>query len=344
MPALRDGRTWLPCVLLIVGLLTPMVVHDTYLRHLFIVSFIYGIVAASWDLSLGYAGIFNFAHIAFFGVGVYATGLTAKLLGVDPWAAMLIGGVAASLAAVVVALPVVRLRGVYVVLVTFAFSQLVLQLVISQSKVTGGTQGMVRVPTISLPGYNFLRDYKFGYYYVAFALLVATTVCLRALVRSNFGLSIKALRDNEDYGVSRGIPIARQRLKTLVASAFFTGIAGGFYVVYLRVASPEVFDFSTASLVLSMVLVGGTSSVYGPIFAALALTFISEWLAKLNNFAEGRFMLIAVAMVVVLLFFPKGLASALPALLDRRRKSHFRKREELTKGPTAPKGDQKAAV
>ncbi|UCI31721.1 branched-chain amino acid ABC transporter permease [Mesorhizobium sp. B4-1-4] len=297
---------------MIAALLVPMVVHDTYIRHLFIIAFIYGVVAASWDVTLGYGGIFNFAHVSFFGIGVYATGLTAKLLGLDPWLAMLFGGVAASAAAVIVAVPVVRLQGVYVVLVTFAFSQLVLQLVISQSQVTGGTQGMVRVPTLWLPGYNFLRDYKFGYYYVALGLLVITTICLRWLVRSNFGLSIKALRDSEDYAVSRGIPIAWQRLKALVASAFFPGVAGGLYAVYLRVASPEIFDFSTSSLILSMVLVGGISSIYGPIVAAFLLTFLSEGLANINNFAEGRFMVVAAAMVIVLLFFPKGLASALP--------------------------------
>lgn len=302
-------KTLAIAAVLTVGLLVPVVIEDTYVRHLFIIAFIYAIVAASWDLSLGYAGIFNFGHVAFFGIGVYATGLSAKLLGIDPWVAMLIGGAVASAAAAVVALPVVRLQGIYVVLVTFAFSQLVLQFVISQSHITGGTQGLVRVPTIELLGYNFLRDYKFGYYYVAFALLVASTLCLRFITRTNFGLSIRALRDNEDYGLARGIPIGLQRLKVLVASAFFAGIAGGFFVIYLRVASPEVFNFSTTALILSMVLVGGTSSIYGPVIAALALTFVSEGLANVDGLAEGRFMLVAVAMVLVLLFFPKGLVS-----------------------------------
>lgn len=313
MAGIGNMRTWMLGALIVAGLLVPFFVEDTYIRHLFIIAFIYGVVAASWDLSLGYAGIFNFGHIAFFGIGVYATGLAAKLLGVDPWLAMLIGGLAACAAAALVALPVVRLQGVYVVLVTFAFSQLVLQLVISQSAVTGGTQGMVRVPTIELFGHNFLRDYKFGYYYVALALLIVSTACLRRLAHSDFGLSIQALRDNEDYGVSRGISVGLQRLKVLVASAFFAGLAGGFYVIYLRVASPEVFDFSVVSLVLSMVLIGGTASIYGPIFAALGLTFVSEGLANVEGLAEGRFILVAIAMVVVLLFLPKGLASLLPA-------------------------------
>jgi branched-chain amino acid transport system permease protein len=307
-----DPKTLGLAALVVVGLIVPLVVEDTYVRHLFIISFIYAVVASSWDLSLGYAGVFNFGHVAFFGIGVYATGLTAKLLGLDPWLAMLVGGVAASAAAALVALPVVRLQGVYVVLVTFAFSQLVLQVVINQSAITGGTQGLVRVPTIELFGYNFLRDYKFGYYYVAFVMMLVAVACLRRLVRSDFGLSIVALRDNEDYGSSRGIPIALQRLKVLVLSAFFAGVAGGFYAIYLRVASPEVFGFSTTSLVLSMVLVGGTSSIYGPVLGALALTFVSEGLANVEELAEGRFMLVAVAMIVVLLFLPKGLASALP--------------------------------
>lgn len=309
MPVALNLKTLAIAAVLILGLLVPVFVEDTYVRHLFIIAFIYAIVAASWDLSLGYAGIFNFGHVAFFGIGVYATGLCAKLLGIDPWIAMLIGGMVASAAAAVVALPVVRLQGIYVVLVTFAFSQLVLQFVISQSQITGGTQGLVRVPTIELFGYNFLRDYKFGYYYVAFALLVISTLCLRFITRTDFGLSIRALRDNEDYGLARGIPIGLQRLKVLVASAFFAGIAGGFFAIYLRVASPEVFNFSTMALILSMVLVGGTSSIYGPVIAALALTFISEGLANVDGLAEGRFMLVAIAMVLVLLFFPKGLVS-----------------------------------
>ena len=105
MPVAFNMKTLAVAAVLIVGLLVPVVVEDTYVRHLFIIAFIYAIVAASWDLSLGYAGIFNFGHVAFFGIGVYATGLCAKLLGIDPWIAMLIGGAVASAAAAVVALP-----------------------------------------------------------------------------------------------------------------------------------------------------------------------------------------------------------------------------------------------
>lgn len=298
-------------VMLVAGLLVPFVFEDSYIRHLFIIGFIYAMVAASWDLSLGYAGLFNFGHVAFFGIGVYATALLAKLAGVDPWLAMLAGGFAASAGAVVVSLPIARLTGIYVVMATFAFGQLVLQLVISQSEITGGTQGLISVPTIKIFGHNFLRDYKFGYYYVAFALLLVTVICLRLIVRSDFGLSVRALRDNEEYSAARGIAVGGQRLKVLVVSAFFAGIAGGFYAIYLRVASPEIFGFSTMSLVLSMVLVGGTATIYGPVAAALVLTFVYEGLAGFQSLQEGRFLIVAVAMILVLLFLPGGLGSVM---------------------------------
>lgn len=302
-------QTLLPILVLAAALFVPFVVENSYGRHLFIIAFIYAIVASNWDLSLGYAGVFNFGHIAFFGIGVYGTGLAAKFLGVDPWFAMVLGGIAASVAGAVVALPVLRLKGIYVILVTFAFSQLVLQVVLSQSDVTGGTQGLVRIPTISAFGYNFLRDYRFGYYYVALALLVLSTLFLRRVAASNFGMSLRALRDNEDYALARGIPAGLQRLKVLIASAFFTGVAGGFYAVYLRVASPEVFGFSTVSLVLSMVLVGGIATIYGPILAAVLLTLTTEGLAHFAGMNESRFMLVAALMLAILLFLPKGLAS-----------------------------------
>lgn len=309
MRNLFSGKALVLILAVAAALALPLVVQESYWRHLFIIAFIYAIVASNWDLSLGYAGVFNFGHIAFFGIGVYVTGLAAKLLGIDPWLAMALGGVAASAAGAVVALPVLRLKGIYVILVTFAFSQLVLQLVLSQSDITGGTQGLVRIPTISVLDYNFLRDSRLGYYYVALGLLAASTLFLRRLVGSDFGMSLRALRDNEDYALARGIPTGMQRLKVLVASAFFTGIAGGFYAVYLRVASPEVFGFSTVSLVLSMVLVGGIATIYGPIAAAIVLTLATESLAHLAGMNESRFMLVAALMLLVLLFFPRGLAS-----------------------------------
>jgi branched-chain amino acid transport system permease protein len=300
--------------LLAVLLVVPVIVEDSYIRHLFIMAFLYAVIASNWDLTLGYAGIFNFGHLTFFGAGVYTAAIAAKTLGLSPWLAIPLGGVSAALIAAILAAPVVRLKGIYVVLVTFAFSQLILQVILSQSQITGGAQGIVRIPYLSLGDYKFIRDYKLGYYYLAFGLLIASTLFLLWLAGTSFGKSLRAIRDNEDYARARGISVSRQRMLAMIGSAVFTGIAGGFFAIYLRVASPDVFGFGALSLALSMVLIGGVGTIVGPILAALVLTFATEMMAGIRGMEEARFIVVAVGMILVLQFTPGGLLGILRRL------------------------------
>lgn len=301
-------------LLAIVLLFVPVAVENAYVRHLFIIAFIYAVVASNWDLTLGYTGLFNFGHLTFFGIGAYTAAIAASALEVNPWLAIVLAGPAAALTAALIATPVARLQGIYVVLVTFAFSQLALQIVLSQSHITGGAEGMVRLPYLEIGDYRFIRDFKLGYYYVGLGLLAVSTAFLVALTRSAFGKSLRAVRDNPDYATARGISVARQRIAVLVLSAVFTGIAGGFYAIYLRVASPEVFSFSTLALTLSMVLIGGAGSVFGPILAAFLLTFGTEAMAGVRGFEEARFVVVAAAMILVLRLAPGGLWAMLDGL------------------------------
>jgi len=167
---------------------------------------------------------------------------------------------------------------------------------------------MVRIPYARIGEYRFIRDDKFGYFYVALGLLAISTAYLLRIAASPFGKSLLALRDNEDYARSRGVSIMRARILTLVLSAIFPGIAGGFFAIYLRVASPDVLSFSTMSLALSMVLIGGTGTITGPILAAFALIFATEAMAGIRGMEEARFVVIAIAMILVLRFAPGGIA------------------------------------
>ena len=290
-------------LLLVLGAL-PLLGASNYAEHVIIISCIWAIVAASWDLSLGYGGIFNFAHIAFFGLGVYVYAVGAKAFGVPTLAAMPLGGLVAGLVAVLITLPVLRLRGIYVVLATFALSQLILQLVLSQNQITGGAQGMVLLPTLNLFGLHLASYGKLGFYYLALVLLFIAMLILRLIAISDFGRSIVALKENEEYAVARGVSIGRDRLIVLVASAVPTGIAGALYASYLRVASPEVFGFDTLSIVLIIVLLGGASSITGPVIASFLVTSSTE---ALSNLGPSRFIIIAVVIVVILRFYPGGL-------------------------------------
>jgi ABC-type branched-subunit amino acid transport system permease subunit/pimeloyl-ACP methyl ester carboxylesterase len=303
-------------VLLLLGVLivAPLVVTDSYIRHLLILSFIYAVVAASWDLSLGFGGLFNFAHGALFAVGLYAFAISAKFLGLSPWLAILAGGAAAVVIAAAISLPVLRLDGIYVILVTIAVAELLYQVTVSQSQWTGGTSGIVTLPSLKIGGYSLIRDGKIGYYYLALAILVAATAFLYGVTRAPLGRAITGLRDHKYFAIARGVSEARTRLLTLVISAVFTGIAGGFYGAYERVASPDVFGLSFITLILSILLVGGAATLWGPIVAAFVVTFLSEALVDLGPWRE---IIMGAIIILVVVFYPGGLWAAIQELRER---------------------------
>ncbi len=296
-----------------VFLAIPHVVTDKLLMHLAILGMLYAIVASNWDLTLGYAGVFNFAHLAFFGIGAYTSGILAVKLGISPWLGIPCGALTAALASVLVSIPAIRLRGIYVALLTFACSQLVLLLLLSQPLITGGQQGLTGVPQLQIGDFRF-RESRFAHFYLVGFLLLCSTIFLRRLVTSDFGLSLIALRDFEEYAVARGIPLARQRLLAFVLSSIFPGLAGGVYAHFLIVASPDIFGFSLTTLLLSMVLVGGVATIYGPVIVGVVMTYVSElmassaWMSDVFGISRGpvRFMFVAVLIVLTMRFFPEG--------------------------------------
>jgi branched-chain amino acid transport system permease protein len=292
-------------LVLMVAIAGPLVLTSAVAQNLAILSILYAVVASNWDLTLGYAGIFNFAHVAFFGIGSYVAAISTLKFGIPVWwdlvlavvVVMALGGVVSALA--------LRLRGIYVALVTFAVTQLCVALINSQKDITGGPIGLLGVPDLQIGQFAFGSDPR-TYFYAAEFLLIASTVALRSMVKSNFGLSLIALRDFESYAVSRGVPARRQRVLAMIASSIPTSLAGCLYAHYLIVASPDVFSFSLTTLLLSMVLVGGAGTIYGPIVAAIALTVGTE---ELNALGNVRYMLVAVLIVLTLKFLPGGLWS-----------------------------------
>ncbi len=303
-----------------VAVVLPLLITGAYYQNLCILTLLYAVVASNWDLTIGYTGLFNFAHIAFFGLGAYTSGILTVKYGISPWL-----GIAAAIALNVVvgaamAFPATRLRGIYVALTTFAFTELASALIVSRTSLTGGSAGLVLIPSISFAGYDF-GVHNNGYFYLGEILLIVSTFLLRALLKSDFGLSFVAIREFEDYAASRGVPVARQRLVALVVSAVFTSAAGAIYAHYLGVASPDIFGFGFVTLFLSMVILGGSGTLYGPIVAAVALTFFTEW-RELAGYGDLRFMIVSGVIVAVLLFARSGLWGALEAIWRLARGRH----------------------
>lgn len=308
-PPFQRTNGFLPVILaFVVLLLLPLVVTETYARHTLILVFIYAILASNWDLSLGFGGIVNFAHLGFFAVGLYVYAILAKVIGLDPWLALAVTPVFAVGFAVLLAIPILRLEGIYVILVTIAATQLLQQIVVSQSTYTGGTSGMVLLPRLTVDGYKLSSDNRLGYYYLALALLTASTFFLYKIERSAIGRAIKALRDNKYYAISRGVSEARTRLLTLSLSAIFPALAGGFYGAYLRVASPDVFGLGFLTITLSVLLLGGIATIWGSLIAAIVVVGLSQLLA---DYGAWRNIVIALVIIGVVVIYPGGLFAAL---------------------------------
>ena len=324
---IHANKKALAVVGVVVFLAIPLVVENKLLIHLAILGMLYAVVASNWDLTLGYAGVFNFAHLAFVGIGAYTSGILTVKLGISPWLGIPCGAVAAAVASIIVSIPAIRLRGIYVALLTFACSQLVLLLLLSQPLITGGQQGLTGVPQLQIGDFRF-RESKFAHFYLVGLLLLCSTVFLRRLVTSDFGLSLIALRDFEEYAVARGIPLARQRLLAFLLSSIFPGLAGGVYAHFLIVASPDIFGFSLAILLLSMVLVGGVATIYGPVLIGVVMTYVSElmassaWMSEVFGVSRGpvRFMFVAVIIVLTMRFFPQGVWGLIKQYGARSRK------------------------
>lgn len=313
-PFHRSNGLWPAVAVMALLALLPLWISNSYLRHLLVLAMIYAVVAASWDLSLGFGGLFNFAHGALFAVGLYTFALTAKVLGVPPWLAIGLAGLAAVLVAALIALPILRLDGIYVILVTIAVAQLLYQATVSQSQWTGGTSGLVSLPSLKIGDYRLLSNGKIGYYYLALLLLVLSTAFLHLITRSALGRAMVGLRDHKYFAIARGVSEARTRLLTLTASALFTGIAGGFYGSYVRVASPDVFGIGFLNLILSMILVGGAATLWGPIAAAFIMTFLAEALIDLGPWRE---VIMALLIILVVVFYPGGLWAAIQELREK---------------------------
>ncbi|MGA9208439.1 MAG: branched-chain amino acid ABC transporter permease, partial [Terriglobales bacterium] len=207
-------------IVAILGVLcfVPLLVHNPYLLHLFILSMLYAMLAGSWNLINGYAGIFTFGHQAFFGLGAYASALLAMDAGLSPWITLWFGGCVAALAGLAIGLPVLRIRSIaHVAIVTLAFAVIVQAVVSNLPDFTRGTLGLAGIPAFTAFALQGIGMVSFGagdqvaYYYVALVFLALSMAFMLWLVSGRTGLALKAIRDAEEAADSLGVDPTRYK-------------------------------------------------------------------------------------------------------------------------------------
>jgi branched-chain amino acid transport system permease protein len=309
--------------------LVPVFTSNSYILHIFTLAMIYLVAVAGWDLIMGYGGVFSFGQVAFFVFGAYGAGIMTTQLGLSPWLAMLIGGLLAAVAGVGIALPSLRVTGEYVALVTYALHLLMPTLIIQGEFLgTGGTWGLWGVPTLSIGGYSFNLLDKVPWFYVALAIaLLCIFGIYYFILRSSFGLALTALRDSESFAGSLGINRHRTTLWLFAASAFVTGVAGGYYVFYTAAVSQRLLGLDFFLILIVMLTVGGMGRYPGVLIGTFAFAIGSEYL---RIAAEWRMVIMGSIIIFAILLMPGGLVQ-LPETLRALYRSIRSKGHDQTK-------------
>lgn len=295
-------------IIVLIMIFLPFIIKNNFIIYVIVIAMLYSIIVSNWDLTIGYFGSFNFAHVSFFILGAYSAAILNKHFSISPWFGFIVAALVALIASIIVSLPILRVKGYYIILISFGFHELCKQIIMGFRDLTGGSMGISISSGLKIGNYSLVQYNKIGYYYLVLLCLIISTIFLRKLVSSNFGKSIVALKDSENYAVSRGIYLPTHLILIYMASSIFTGIAGALYVYYIGAISLELFSFGFVGTLLSMLLLGGVGSIYGPMVGAFFLSFIYNYLVSLQ---EWRFIIVALLIFLVIRFYPKGIWSVI---------------------------------
>jgi branched-chain amino acid transport system permease protein len=287
-------------------LLLPLYSTDPYLLRIIIITCIFAVYAASWDLLAGFSGQINFGHALFFGVGAYGSSLLNYHFHLTPWLTIPIGSLVAMGTGFLVGIPCLRLRGSYLSLATLAFPLILTGILFAFPDFSGGELGVSGIRRLFVtPVHN---------YYAAVILMLVLCYAMWKIGTSNTGLIFHAIREDEIAARASGINTKRYKLVVFALSAFFAGVAGAFFAHFLRIAGPSTLEVSLSFQAVIWGVFGGAATIYGPVVASFILYPLTEIVGTFPALREFRLLILAVVVLLVLLLMPQGIT---PWLRDK---------------------------
>ncbi|RME49133.1 MAG: branched-chain amino acid ABC transporter permease [Chloroflexi bacterium] len=298
----RDNRTWLwvgaVAVVLLIAVVFPFIAGPYFLQFA-TDALMFAILASSWNIIGGYTGYPSFGNVVFFGLGAYTTGILMTKAGM-PFVVGLVGSaVVCVVFAVLVGLPVLRLRGHYFAIATLGIAEAMREVVINLD-ITEGNTGMV-LPLIRNPEM---------FYYFMLGTLILTLVVTFWFTRRRLGYGLVAIREDEDAAASAGVDTTRYKIIAFALSGLFAGIAGGIHAYKITFIEPgPVFDVGVTVEMIVMAVFGGVGTVIGPTVGAFLLQIISELLSNYIVLLHATFF--GLVVIFAIIFTPRGLVDML---------------------------------
>ncbi|HKK32494.1 MAG TPA: branched-chain amino acid ABC transporter permease [Desulfomicrobiaceae bacterium] len=269
---------------------------------------LYAILALSLNLILGHAGLFHMGHAAFYAVGAYTTAVLNTTYHIPILWLLPVSGVLAALFAVVVARPIIHLRGDYLLIVTIGIVEIVrIALINNVFGLTGGANGIFGISRPELFGLKIRRPHEFYYYIWMFAAV--TVYLFHRLENSRFGRALNYIKEDEVAAQGSGINTAHYKLIAFVIGAFWAGMAGNIFASKMTIISPESFSFWESVILFTIVILGGSGSIRGVILGSFLIIGLPE---LFRGFASARMLVFGAAMMAMMVFRTEGILPPLP--------------------------------
>jgi branched-chain amino acid transport system permease protein len=293
-------------VVLALLIVAPLVLPEFWRRFVTEI-LIWGLLAMSSDILIGYTGMISFGHSAFFGLGMY--GAAAALLSVRPpnlWLALLYGLVAAAVVAVFVAYFSTRLRDIYFSITTLVFSQIFYVIIFTWTAVTGGENGLTfGRPALGIPGLFSVAFDSNTLHWFVLAVVTVSYLVLRRITQSPFGMVLQSIRENEPRTRAVGYAVERYKIVAVMLSGVFAGLAGVLYALQNRFAAPDFVFFTVSGEVIIFNVMGGIGTLVGPIVGAAFFLLLREGFSRF--FTEFYLIPVGIIFTAMVIFMPQGL-------------------------------------
>ena len=302
-------------LVLALALAFPFVFPSSFMLNFGVLALFYAFIGQSWNIAGGFAGQLSFGHVAFFGVGAYASTIVQMRLGLSPWLGLPASALAGALVGGIIAVLSFRagLKGSYFALITLAFAE-VLRIISNSVGITGGGLGMLIPMKAGVANFQFAE--RSGFYFLILVLAALSVALAEWLRRSRFGAHLAAIRENEEAAMALGIDVFTEKVKVMLLSGAIGGVGGCFFAQYFLYIDPTIVfgvDKSVEMLLVSMI--GGAGTVFGPLIGSVLLALVSEGTRVLTKLPGLSLVLYGGLLVVIIAYLPNGLID----LFKRRR-------------------------
>ncbi|GAB6058749.1 branched-chain amino acid ABC transporter permease [Desulfonatronum parangueonense] len=292
-------------------LATPTILsHDYYYLSILTMAGIIAIIVMGLNLLLGFAGQISLGHAALFGISAYTTAVLTGTHGLPLAVGMLSGVGLTALVALVVGMPVLKLKGYYLAMATLGFGLIVYIFFNEAIGLTGGPSGFVGIPQLQVGGFVF--DSELSYFFLVWTTVTIVLLISLNLIQSRTGRALMALHASDKAAQSMGINVTRYKLFIFVLSAIYAGIAGVLYAHYLSFVAPSSFGFHFSVQLITMVVLGGMASLWGGIAGTVFLIAMPEFLRAYENMEVIIYGLI---LILCMMYLPQGMAGGMKSLI-----------------------------